>query len=160
MNNSAEWLSWMWIFKTELTNETTWLDTWRLRLSSNVVKEKKKSKGRITSRIDWKNYLRFSYMFKAVFVPFVEKKCGQKSHTKTFFTRFKPENNFNNSSKCTDGCFRRTMLVFFFPLISKYIRQVSTWVYGRVPKDVLAGTASLLIQNETQERTTIRVQGM
>jgi hypothetical protein len=28
------------------------------------------------------------------------------------------------------------------------------------PKDVLAGTASLLIQKDTQDRTTISVQGM
>lgn len=29
-----------------------------------------------------------------------------------------------------------------------------------IPNEVLAGTASLLIQKETQERTTISVQGM
>ncbi len=30
----------------------------------------------------------------------------------------------------------------------------------KLPKDVLAGTASLLIQKETQDKTTIMLQGM
>ena len=29
-----------------------------------------------------------------------------------------------------------------------------------IPRAVLAGVASLLIQNETQDRTTVRIQGM
>lgn len=34
------------------------------------------------------------------------------------------------------------------------------WWWSVLPKVVLAGVASFLIQKETQERTTVRMQGM
>lgn len=40
-----------------------------------------------------------------------------------------------------------------------YLTQIAEKLCS-LPKAVLAGVASLLIQKETQERTTVRMQGM
>lgn len=45
-------------------------------------------------------------------------------------------------------------------LISLFLSE-DFYAWGTyIPNDVLAGTASLLIQNETHERTTVSIQGM
>lgn len=55
---------------------------------------------------------------------------------------------------------RREDVVWHLPQRTCFGLNVKCAFRVVLPNDVLAGTASLLIQKDTQERTTIRVHGM
>lgn len=61
---------------------------------------------------------------------------------------------------CLRRCKSANCLLKQLPLDMKYSCSNVPGPSRCIPRAVLAGVASLLIQKETQERTTVKIQGM